>query len=847
MKKLFIAVAAWSLVSGFILPESIQAVTLTVTGEAADYELDESQAVGNVPGTALRCGATSATTPGGRNVIFIFALPALDTTNQILSARLNFNYASKSGSPSFNADLWGAGFYGSDTGITNVFLKAESDTNAANIKLQNDVITPASAPGSITSADFFSYLQTFYATNGGSGGAYVFLRINPDANPGNVIVGYNLNSADSSSKPTLTITATNTPSPTNFIHPGLLHSQAEIDRMRQMVAQNIEPWASGFIKLSNDVHSQPGYLIRWQPTTNFFVVSRNPDVNKDAVESDCSAAYQLALMWCVTSNSTCAQKAIQILDDWSSSLTNIGGSDAILAAGLDGAKFLNAAELLRYSNAGWSETGIAQFSAMMTNVFYPVISNFATFANGNWDGCCEKTMAGIGIFCERPDIFARATNYFLAGTGAGALTNYIYPNGQCQESGRDQTHTQLGLGQLAEVCEMAWHQGVDLYGAASNRLLAGYEYTAKFNLGYDVPYTPADFTGWSNGLWFSTTISTNYRGILRPIFEMVYNHYVNRRGLSAPFTSEIATNILSPEGAWLYADHPGFGTLTSSLSPCTNWASRIQAESCNGNNGVSTENCVEGGLDVTSISSNNYIRFASVNLTNINSFTARVANGSTNPAAINIVLNNSSTGAILGTCTVPVTGGWQNWVTVSCNLAPTNTTAANLFLVFDGAPAVSLLNINWFCLNQSPASPWGISAVTNYLTGTLTPVKISAQPSGTHWFGGESFGNNSPGNFPVGTNYVTWFSTNSNGHVTTVTQTVVVAGPPQITSAIAGQQFQVSWPPLYTGWSLQVQTNSLNSGLETNWTTVTGSAVTNEISIPVAMTNNNVFYRLIYP
>jgi hypothetical protein len=48
----------------------------------------------------------------------------------------------------------------------------------------------------------------------------------------------------------------------------------------------------------------------------------------------------------------------------------------------------------------------------------------------------------------------------------------------------------MGLSFLACACEMAWKQGVDLYGAADNRLALAFEYTAKYNLGEDVPYEP---------------------------------------------------------------------------------------------------------------------------------------------------------------------------------------------------------------------------------------------------------------------------------------------------------------------------------------------------------------------
>ena len=44
----------------------------------------------------------------------------------------------------------------------------------------------------------------------------------------------------------------------------------------------------------------------------------------------------------------------------------------------------------------------------------------------------------------------------------------------------------------------------------------------------------------------------------RSIYEMVLNHYTNRRGVPAPFTEQLAAAI-RPEG--FHSDHPGFGTL----------------------------------------------------------------------------------------------------------------------------------------------------------------------------------------------------------------------------------------------------------------------------------------------
>ena len=59
-----------------------------------------------------------------------------------------------------------------------------------------------------------------------------------------------------------------------------------------------------------------------------------------------------------------------------------------------------------------------------------------------------------------------------------------------RRGGRDQDHVMFGLGNLAEACETAYNQGDEkMYAALDNRLLTGYEYTAKYNLGESVPFT----------------------------------------------------------------------------------------------------------------------------------------------------------------------------------------------------------------------------------------------------------------------------------------------------------------------------------------------------------------------
>lgn len=347
-----------------------------------------------------------------------------------------------------------------------------------------------------------------------------------------------------------------------FVHPGLLHSRDDLERMKRQVAAGAEPWKSGFEKLRKDDRSRADWRLRGPRE----VVTREPGNvrGNNEMVADGNAAYQNALMWCITGDEAHARKAVEILDAWATTLTKMDGRDVQLAAGLNGFKFVNAAELMRHTYLAWKPQQAAAFERMLVGVVYPPIKDFATFANGNWDAACVKTMMAIGVFCNDRAIFDRAVDYFRNGQGNGRLTHFVVnESGQCQESGRDQQHTQLGLGALAEACEIAWNQGIDLYGEADNRLLKGFEYTARYNLGHDVPFVAhVDMTK----KYGHKAISAEGRGELRPVYEMVWNHYANRRGLPAPFTKQAAEKV-RPEGAAFAADHPGFGTLLFTREP----------------------------------------------------------------------------------------------------------------------------------------------------------------------------------------------------------------------------------------------------------------------------------------
>ena len=83
-----------------------------------------------------------------------------------------------------------------------------------------------------------------------------------------------------------------------------------------------------------------------------------------------------------------------------------------------------------------------------------------------------------------------------------------------------------------------------------------------------------------------------------------------------------------------------------------------------------------------------------------------------------------------------------------------------------------------------------------------------------------------------------------NGTIAVVAVAMVNTNSPVLTNSYAGGNLTLSWPTDHIGWTLQAQTNSLSSGLGTNWVDVAGSVVTNSVAIPVNPANGAVFYRL---
>ncbi|MHC5902557.1 alginate lyase family protein [Streptomyces sp. S6] len=377
-----------------------------------------------------------------------------------------------------------------------------------------------------------------------------------------------------------------TAAPTAYAHPGLLHTTADLTRMAAKVKAGKAPYTAGYAKLTENRHSQT----TWNPNPQQTVYrGEGHPQNYSILYNDLHAAYQNALRHHVSGEEEHAATAVRILNAWSGTLTSLKGSaDRFLAAGLYGYQAANAAELVR----DHPDFELDRFRTMLTEIFAPISDNFLAQHNGavltnywpNWDLTAMACVLATGIFCDDKAQVARAVDYFKNGAGLGAVRNAIpvvRDDGLAEwlEAGRDQGHSLLGVGLMGTVCEMAWNQGIDLYGYDDNRFLKGAQYVAKWCLGESVPYTPntrakGAIGGWSGKETVSAAAGIN-PDMTRPVWAMIANHYTKRRGLDASYVTRIAAKSAPEGGGGDYGpnsggfDQLGFGTLTFTRDKAT--------------------------------------------------------------------------------------------------------------------------------------------------------------------------------------------------------------------------------------------------------------------------------------
>ncbi|AGZ46057.1 hypothetical protein AFR_39015 [Actinoplanes friuliensis DSM 7358] len=150
-----------------------------------------------------------------------------------------------------------------------------------------------------------------------------------------------------------------------------------------------------------------------------------------------------------------------------------------------------------------------------------------------------------------------------------------------------------------------------------------------------------------------------------------------------------------------YTDAGGLTTHTQhTLQP-----RRRQAEHYKTSSGVDpiSKTTAEGGRTVGNIDNGDWIAFEPYRLSNVTSFTARVSSGGAGGTLQ--VRMGSPTGTVLGSATVPVTGGWETFANVTGTVTGAPASTGQLYLTFSGATGSgALFDLDAFTLNTGTAT-----------------------------------------------------------------------------------------------------------------------------------------------
>lgn len=344
-----------------------------------------------------------------------------------------------------------------------------------------------------------------------------------------------------------------------FVHPGVLVSGRQLDFVKQQVQQHKEPIYSEYQKAVKSRYAALDYVLMGPPADGDIDCGpySKPDRGCHAEDSDATAAYLQAVLWWVSGDKRYAENSIRIMNAYSHGVKKYTNKNAPLQAAWAGEVWPRAAEIIRYSNAGWKNEDIKAFAAMLTKINLPLIHN-GSGGNGNWELSMVEAMLGIAVFTEDRALYKHAEAMWLARV-PGYFYNDALDKGQprkpadrpdlpswygqsvfdkstdgvAQETCRDLGHTGYGIAATMDAAETAHIQGDKLYETEAQRLMQTMEFHAPLYLHRGS--APKNVCG----------------GDVKPgngyTFAIGYNHFHNRMGHDLPLTSEWLDHLKTAE------------------------------------------------------------------------------------------------------------------------------------------------------------------------------------------------------------------------------------------------------------------------------------------------------------
>jgi len=335
--------------------------------------------------------------------------------------------------------------------------------------------------------------------------------------------------------------------PTTWKHPGVMVDSNRLVYIASQIAVNNTPMQVAYQKALKSKYGSKTYVPQGPPATGVIECGAysDPDYGCTAASEDFSAAYLQMILYNLTKDTTYSNNALKILNVYGHNVKLYNNTNAPLQAAWDASKYSRAADLAAHlPGVNWGSTDQQAFKNMFVTVVLPLIYN-GSGANGNWELSMIEAMMGMSVFLENATLFDHAVEFWKERTPAyfynfaqdgsqpvktprgtpgwyGQTVFNASTSGHCQETCRDEGHTQFGQAGMIDAAETAYIQGVDLYTPYEDRIITAVEYNNHWDL------TPPPPSYICNG-----TLNTGFC----PTHEIVYNAYVNRLGKSLPYTN----------------------------------------------------------------------------------------------------------------------------------------------------------------------------------------------------------------------------------------------------------------------------------------------------------------------
>ncbi len=549
-----------------------------------------------------------------------------------------------------------------------------------------------------------------------------------------------------------------------FQHPGVMVGKAQLDFIKAQVNAHIEPMFSAY---QNAIANPYGSLTPADNAGGTFAggpapqgppaggtidcgSSSNPDTGCTADDEDGAVAYVQALLWWITGNQTYANNAIAILNAYGHNLKSFTNSNGPLQAAWSGSKWPRAAEIIRYSNAGWAPADATAFGTMLNNAIVPQIFNGST-NNANWELSMIEAMVGIAVYNNDQSLYTHAT-----GMWSNDVPKFVQTTGQNAETCRDMGHALFELSAILNAAETAHIQGGTLYESQQQRLAATLEFHTGLLLG-----RPEPVSGCS-----SVTLTPD-----RPTFALGYNEFHNRLGMTLTNTHDwlptvFANQVTSP-GAWpgTPVDHHmvvyetlthGADAGTSSFMVSATPASQSVTAGGHVSYAVSVSpvGAFAGAvaLSVSGLPSGATATFSAASIAGgSGSSTLTVTTGSSTPAGTYTLTITGTSGSTTNSATVNLGVNVQpdfsltatptsqavnpgGGASFTVHVGALNGFAGSVALSVSGAPSGATATLSPTSINTSGSSSLSVTTSSATPSGsyTLTITGVSGNPSLTH-------------------------------------------------------------------------------------------------------------------